>query len=87
MTLYINEETGEYPRHIGDIQSLHPDWKLGQELPSPWVEVVATEPPNTTHPQTSYEIAPEKINGVWVRKFEVYTFTEEELEEIESLRQ
>ena len=87
MTLYINEETGGYPRHIGDIQSLHPDWALGQELPSPWAEVVATEPPSTTHPQTSYEIAPEKINGVWVRKFKIYTFTEEELEEIESLRQ
>ena len=55
---YINIRTGEYPRHIGDVQ-LAPD--------EPWEPVIQTPFPERVEGYRWVEDAPALIDGVWHR--------------------
>lgn len=78
--MYINESLGIYPRFDGDIQIIDPTWQPGLPLPEGWEEVTPTEMPVCGPSQIAEELAPEKINGVWHRKWQVRNLTEEEIE-------
>ena len=80
MTLYLNTVTGEYPRHPGDIALIVEGWKVGDVLPTSWVEVTRTEQPEVQEGHHAHEVAPTLVNGVWTQTFEVQEYTSEELE-------
>lgn len=72
MTVYINVDTMEYPRFIGDVQ-LNPNCN--------WEEVLEVEQPDVLKNQVCYESAPEFINNKWTQKWNVRSLTEEEINE------
>ena len=78
MANYLNTETGEYPRHSGDIQLLYPDWRVGDALPEPWVEVEETIFPELSDEEVADEIAPTKVGAKWVRTWSIRPITEYE---------
>ena len=43
MIAYRNAE-GAYPRHIGDIRLLIPNWEIGDTLPEGWHKVLEVDP-------------------------------------------
>jgi hypothetical protein len=77
MTLYLNTETNEYPRHDGDLELL--GWTLADPLPEKWVVVEYTNPPivdvNTTYQQEFPTLA----DGVWRVSWATRPLTEYEL--------
>lgn len=75
--LYISPEN-EYPRHYGDIQLDHPDFKLGDDLPEGWKKVESVEPPKTVKYEVSFEDFPELIDGVYYQNWQVREMTDEE---------
>jgi hypothetical protein len=77
MSAYLNLETGEYPRHIGDLYLL--GYKDEEELPEGWVQVVPTENPAPGVDQKAIEVAPKLINGIWTQQWEVVDLTTEEI--------
>ena len=69
---YFMDPQGNYPRHAGDIQAVAPDFIEGESaLPDGWVEVLAGEIPALAEGEMFVEIAPKKINGKFVRQFEI----------------
>ena len=70
----------EYPRHYGDIQLEHPDWKLGDALPEGWVQVAYAEKPLLGVNETYEEQFPIDVDGVKTQNFVVRAMTEEEIE-------
>jgi len=78
MSVYIND-LGEYPRYMGDVQLVMPEWQSGDALPIGWSEVVEVLGPSVDETQTYYEVAPIEIDGVWTQQWEVRELTEEEL--------
>lgn len=71
----------EYPRHIGDLQIEHPNWKEGDALPPGWQIVeYATELPERGENEIVYEIKPTIINGKLTQTFAVRPMTDEEIE-------
>jgi hypothetical protein len=78
MSIYLNVNTKEYPRHDGDLELL--GWQIGQPLPEGWVEVVGDFPTLEAGEDCS-EIEPKEINGVWTRQWSIVQITEEELKE------
>lgn len=69
---YFIDPEGNYPRHAGDIQAVDPDFIEGESaLPEGWVEVGAGVIPTLNEGEIFVEIAPKKINGKWIRQFEV----------------
>lgn len=71
--LFINTETGEYPRHPGDVE-LNPTAK--------WAEVQEVAPPEINYAnQYLSEDTPELIDGVYYQKWIVNTLTDEEVVE------
>lgn len=77
--IYINPQ-GEYPRHIGDIQLDHPDYKDGDALPEGWVKVEETPRPTPGENQVTYEGQPEDIDGVMTQNWVVRDMTQEEID-------
>jgi hypothetical protein len=77
--LFINPQN-EYPRHVGDIQILNPNWQVGDPLPAGWLEVVPTENPDVPENKVLIELAPVEINGVWTQVWSLRDLTAEELE-------
>lgn len=69
MSLFINTATGEYPRYAGDVE-LDPS--------APWAEVVQTPRPEIGQFDVLFELEPELIDGVYHRRWQVTTLTEEE---------
>ena len=68
---FINITTGDYPRHIGDIQLAHPEWDGNvNKLPDGWVGVTETQRPTAIDGQVVLEGTPELVNGeyrqIWV---------------------
>ena len=63
MTIYLNTQTKEYPRHNGDLELL--GWKVGQALPENWVEVEYQEPPMVDEDTWCGETLPTLVDGVW----------------------
>lgn len=72
---------GEYPRHIGDVQLVQPNYQYGDVLPEGWVEVVLTEIPEyDSLTQTFEELLPIEIDGVMTQQWIVKPLTEEAAE-------
>lgn len=82
MYIYINEKENIYPRFPGDIQLIDPTWNIGDPLPENWELVEDTPWPDYEVGQKVEELSPERIDGVWHRKWLVRDLTEAELEEI-----
>lgn len=77
--IYISPEN-EYPRHIGDIQLEHPDFKEGDALPEGWVKVEEAERPTPSTDQIVYEDFPVEVDGVMTQNWKVRDMTPEEIE-------
>jgi hypothetical protein len=76
--LYLNTETNEYPRYVGDLELL--GWKLGEELPLNWVEVIQDPTPHITENETYYLEFPQLIDGIWKAVWTIRNLTPEEIE-------
>src|SRR6056297_1792801 len=77
--IYINSQ-GEYPRHIGDIQLEHPNFKEGDKLPDGWVKVEEADRPTVGENQVAYEGQPEEVDGVMTQNWVVRDMTQEEID-------
>ena len=77
--IYISPEN-KYPLHYGDIMLANKGWQLGDELPTGWVKVEMTEPPEVTANQTAEEEFPVEINGAITRSWVVRDLTQAELD-------
>lgn len=77
--IYISPKN-EYPRHIGDIQLEHPDFKEGDALPEGWVKVEEAERPTPSTEQIVYEDFPVEVDGVMTQNWKVRDMTPEEIE-------
>jgi len=73
MSKYINIETMEYPRHIGDI--------LLDGNTEKFVKVLEVPAPIVPMYSYAYEDTPELIDGEWTQKWLVGTMTEEEIQQ------
>jgi len=81
MSIYINTETGEYPRHIGDIHLAAPDFDGDIfNLPEGWAPVVSTEPPAIQEDERYFEVNPTLIDGTYVQTWDVRALTAQEIE-------
>ena len=69
--IYINEDTLTYPCASGDI-ALDPN--------ASWAEVVEIEPPICEENEEPYQLAPEKIEGVWTQQWAIRELTPFQLE-------
>jgi hypothetical protein len=70
----------EYPRFIGDIQIMHPDYREGDPLPKGWEAVATEDYPELLDGHIIEELPVVKENGSWVRKWNQRPLTEQELE-------
>ena len=70
----------EYPRFIGDIQLMHPDYKDGDALPKGWEAVTMEEYPEVLEGHTVEQLPVVKEGGVWIQKWAQRPLTEAELE-------
>jgi hypothetical protein len=70
MTYFIDPQ-GNYPRHIGDVQVVDPNYVQGNDLPEGWQEVAPGIIPELKQGETFEELAPKKINGVLTRQFKI----------------
>lgn len=77
--IYINPE-GEYPRHIGDIQLEHPNFKEGDTLPEGWSKVTESERPQPGADELVYEGFPNEVDGEFIQNWQVRDMTAEEIE-------
>lgn len=77
--IYISP-ANEYPRHIGDIQLEHPDWKPENPLPEGWKKVEEAPRPTVKETEVAFEGFPVEVKGVWIQNWEVRELTAEELE-------
>lgn len=71
MTAYINLDTGEYPRHPGDM-ALEPNCNYASVN---WVDA----PDYNENTQVAYEGPPECVNGEWYMVWIVRDLTPEEI--------
>ena len=84
--IFINS-SGEYPRHIGDLQLEHSSWQPGDDIPEDWKQVFETEPPTDIGTEeVFYEAHPVEIDGVWYQNWQVRQITEEERDAIEAVQ-
>lgn len=77
--IYISPEN-EYPRHIGDIQLEHPNFKDGDKLPTGWVKVAEAEKPEPQMDKIIFEDFPVEVDGVMTQNWQVRDMTAEEIE-------
>jgi len=77
--IYISPEN-EYPRHIGDIQLAHPNFKQGDNLPEGWVQVAEAERPEPQTDKVIFEDFPVEVDGVMTQNWQVRDMTAEEIE-------
>lgn len=83
---YFIDPDGNYPRHYGDIQIEHPDWKMGDQLPNGWQSVAAGVFPEIPQDHKAIEHSPALVNGVLTRQFEVVPYTADELKQLELMK-
>ena len=76
--IYISAEN-EYPRHIGDVQLVKPNYKEGEALPTGWRTVNVTTPPTPGKDKVVVEGFPVEVEGVMKQKFTVRNMTADEL--------
>lgn len=72
--IFINENTNEYPRHIGDVQ-INPGER--------WKQVVAVPMPPLGLNQVAVENTPQKIDGIWYQQWTVVDLSEDQIKEIQ----
>lgn len=77
--IYISPE-GEYPRHIGDIQLEHRDFRDGDDLPEGWVAVAPAIPPTPGEDEIAYEGFPVEIDGVMTQNWQIREMLTSEIE-------
>jgi hypothetical protein len=77
--IYISP-TGEYPRHIGDVQLVESSFKEGGTLPAGWQEVLEAERPVAGEDKVTVEGAPAEVDGVLTQQWVIRDLTEAELE-------
>jgi len=80
--MYLNINTGEYPRFDGDLENI--GWIPGTPLPEGWVSVTIEEFPNLEINQDAILKQPEEIDGVWIAKWEIFNMTEEAIKQRDS---
>jgi hypothetical protein len=83
MSIFLNVNTSEYPRFVGDLELL--GWQNGEPLPEGWVEVIQDPIPEIENTQTYIENLPQLIDGVWKITWTVRDLTEEEVNYIPPL--
>ena len=76
--LYINSEN-EYPRHIGDLHLISPNFVEGNTLPVGWQAVTETTRPIPGKDKLSLEGFPVDVDGVMTQSWKVRKMTVEEL--------
>lgn len=69
----------EYPRHPGDVQLEHPNWKPGDDLPEGWKLVEEQPMPAAKDNEVVFEDAPFDVDGVMTQNWQVRAMTDEEL--------
>jgi hypothetical protein len=78
--MYLIDSYGEYPRFLGDLLIDHPDWKIGDELPTGWQEVAeGVMPIYDEATQICVELKPDLVDGILTRNFDVRSLTSEEI--------
>jgi hypothetical protein len=83
MSAYIKLKTLEYPRHMGDIMLEHPELDADNFVcPDTYAPVLDGDVPvYNSMTQTLYEEPPSQIDGVWVKSWRIYNFTQEEIDQ------
>ena len=76
--LYINAQN-EYPRHIGDVQLISPNFVEGNTLPVGWQAVTETTRPIPGKDKLSVEAFPVEVEGVMTQSWTVRKMTADEL--------
>jgi hypothetical protein len=76
--LYINAEN-EYPRHIGDIHLISPNFVEGNTLPVGWQKVEETTRPIPGKDKLSVEAFPTEVDGIMKQTWTVRKLTANEL--------
>lgn len=76
---FMNPE-GFYPLHIGDVQLVKPDYKIGQPLPLGWREVHQAQPPIIAEDEAWENSDPVEIDGQLFQGYTIRKLTDEELE-------
>ena len=76
--IYINPEN-EYPRHIGDIHLISPNFVEGNPLPVGWKAVTETTRPIPGKDKLSVEAFPVEVDGVMTQSWTVRKMTADEL--------
>jgi hypothetical protein len=76
--LYINPDN-EYPRHIGDVQLISPNFVEGNTLPVGWKEVTEVTRPIPGKDKLSVEAFPVEVEGVMTQSWTVRKMTADEL--------
>lgn len=77
---YFNTITGEYPRHIGDLELL--GWSVGDPLPEGWVEFEYDEAPALPAGKSYSYLPPvEDSDGSWRSHFSISDLSQEELDQ------
>ena len=76
--LYINSDN-EYPRHIGDIHLISPNFVEGNTLPVGWQAVTETTRPIPGKDKLSLESFPVEVGGVMKQKWLTRNMTADEL--------
>lgn len=79
MSTYINTNTNEYPKHIGDLYL--EGWNDGDNLPDGWFLVKETQMPEVNEGQAVRESMPIFINDQWTQQWELYDITQEMIEQ------
>jgi hypothetical protein len=77
--IYISP-TGEYPRHIGDVQLVKSSFKEGGTLPAGWQAVLDSERPLAGENKVTVEGEPAEVDGVMTQQWIIRDLTEAELE-------
>lgn len=75
---YISNQN-EYPRFIGDVQIVNPNFQEGDELPEGWSQVIEVEPPTIGPNEVYEELEPELLNGVYYQRWITRSMTQEEI--------
>ncbi|KFJ11240.1 hypothetical protein DR66_2054 [Delftia acidovorans] len=84
--MYINTETGQYPLSVAQIQELHPLTMMAQHLECYALVEPSDAPAYDADTQKPVEIEPMEIDGVWRQQWSVVPLSEEELAELQRLR-
>lgn len=74
---FLNTTSGEYPRHIGDLELL--GWKQGEPLPEGWIEYETDPFPIVETGYKAVALEPVCEDGKWVQHWTVEPLTEEEV--------